>query len=412
MNNNKMFTYVVALIVLLAVALLGTGCSALGMRGWAAPVEELDQRLVNANNKFGFALFKQLAEEEEENLFISPASIITALAMTYNGAEDETKAAMEEALNLKGMSTDEVNEAFRDLLTVLENPDPKIELAIANSLWAREGLSFNESFLKRNKDYYRAEISFLDFSDAKAADTINSWVLKQTKGKIEDLITPLVDPETVLFLINAIYFKGQWTKPFDPENTRDSLFTLPSGEAADVPTMFERGNFSYLENDLFQAVKLPYGKNERVSMCLFLPDEGSSLQDFYGELNQANWDKWFASFGNMEGELGLPKFSFDYEVALNEALKTLGMDAAFDPLRADFDSISPGPPSLYISDVKHKSYIDVGEEGTEAAAATSVEIRVTAMLESFNMIIDRPFFFAIADDLTGTILFMGTVLNP
>ena len=410
--KNKIMT-MITLILLLAVAavLLAAGCSGFGLSGHAAPVEELDQRLVNANNKFGFDLFKLLSAEGEENLFISPASIITALAMTYNGAEDETKAAMEEVLNLKGMSIEEANEAFRDLLTVLENPDPKVKLTVANSLWGREGYIFNEDFLKRNKDYYRAEVNYLDFSDAKAADTINSWVLKKTGGHIEEIVTPPIDPATVLFLINAIYFKGEWAAPFDEENTRDHKFTAAGGSASDVPTMFASDRFDYQENDLFQAVKLPYGKNERVSMHLFLPNEDKSLAEFYDELNQANWDKWVASFASMEGELGLPKFKYEYEASLKDALQLLGMGVAFDAGRADFGGMHPEPPVLFISEVKHKAFVEVNEEGTEAAAVTSVEIKLTAALETFNMVIDRPFFFAIADDFTGTILFMGEVLN-
>ncbi len=400
------------LLTFTVMMLLGGGCGMSDSESLAAPVEELDQRLVNANNRFGFELFRELAEEDDENLFISPSSIITALAMTYNGAEGETKTAMEETLNFQGMSLEEVNAAFRDLLTVLQNPDPRVELSVANSLWAREGLNFYEDFLERNNTFYNAKISFLDFSEDQAADEINSWVKEQTGGRIEQLVTPPISPETILFLINAIYFYGEWSEPFDPDMTRDNDFQRYDGTVSPVPTMFRYDNFRYLENDLFQAVSLPYGENERVNMYLFLPKPDNDLKQFHTELNQANWDRWIASFGSMEGELGLPKFSFDYEVSLNDALKLLGMEIAFDGNRADFSSMHPVPPDLYISEVKHKSFIEVNEEGTEAAAATSVEDVVTAMPETFSMIIDRPFFFAIADDMTGTILFMGSVVQP
>ena len=412
MKMKAGFSKAVLTIMFAVVLISGSGCSMNDSSSLAAPVEELDQRLVDANNIFGFELFRELAEEEDGNLFISPSSIITALAMTYNGAEGETKTAVEETLNFHGMSLEEVNAAFRDLLTVLQNPDPRVELTVANSLWAREGFDFYEEFLETNSNYYNAEISFLDFSEDQAADEINSWVKEQTSGKIEQLVTPPINPETILFLINAIYFYGEWSEPFDPEMTNDNDFHQHDGTVNPVPTMFKTDNFRYLENELFQAVSLPYGENERVSIYLFLPLPGNSLEQFYAELNQAHWDKWIASFGNMEGEVGLPKFSFDYEVSLNDALKLLGMEIAFDGNRADFSSMHPVPPDLYISEVKHKSFIEVNEEGTEAAAATSVEDVVTALPETFSMIIDRPFFFAIADDMTGTILFMGSVVQP
>jgi serine protease inhibitor len=399
--------------MLLCTALIGGGCSLFGTEGLAAPVEELDERLVDANNGFGLNLFRELVgSEPEKNIFISPASVITALTMTYNGADGETKRAMEEAMLLKGMSMDEINAAFADLLTILQNPDPKVELAVANSLWAREGFTFNEDFLKRNKDYFGAEVAELNFDDTGAADTINAWVKEKTRNRIDEIVTPPINPETVLFLINAIYFKGEWSDPFDPEMTRDLAFNLPDGSQKELPVMFKNDDFRYLETDDFQAVSLPYGKNERVSMYVFLPAANSSLEEFYEEMNVANWNKWITSFGSMEGEVGLPRFKFEYEASLNDALTALGMGIAFDGNAADFSGMHPTPPRLVISEVKHKTFVEVNEEGTEAAAVTSVEVGMTAMPETFSMIIDRPFFFAIADDLTGTILFMGSVTNP
>lgn len=401
------------MIGLILFSLSGGGCAMFGKESLAAPVEELDQSLVDANNGLGFNLFSILANtEKEKNLFISPSSIITALAMTYNGAAGETRSAMEKTLQLEGMSMDEVNAAFADLLTILQNPDPKVELTVANSLWAREGVDFKEDFLQRNRDYFQAEVAELDFDDPDAAETINHWVRDNTRNKIDGIVEPPINPDTVLFLINAIYFKGDWSEPFEKELTRDMVFKQPDGKKKEHPIMFRYGNYRYLENELFQAVSLPYGKNERISMYVFLPLPEIDLEQFYADLNPSNWKRWIDSFNSMEGELGLPRFKFEYETSLNDALTALGMGPAFDENTADLSGMRPIPPRLYISEVKHKTFVEVNEEGTEAAAVTSVEIGVTSMPETFYMVVDRPFFFAIADDLTGTILFMGSVFEP
>lgn len=408
----KMMSALLSLFILAMTIAGGCGIFDAG-EGLAAPVEEVDDRLVKANNDFGFNLFREITNNEPGgNVFISPSSVLTALAMTYNGAEEETRAAMETTLLLLGMSGDEVNTAFADLLTILENPDPKVELAVANSLWAREGVDFNEDFLQRNRDYFGAEIAELDFSDINAAEEVNEWVKEQTRNKIEEIVDGPIAQETILFLINAIYFKGEWSEPFDPELTREIPFNLPDGGQKDHPVMFRNDDFRYLENDLFQAVSLPYGKNERVSMYIFLPAEGVALKELYGEMNAVTWNNWLNSFKTMEGEVGLPRFSFDYETSLNEILKTLGMGIAFDGDAADFSGMRPIPPRLYISEVKHKTFVEVNEEGTEAAAVTSVDVGVTAMPETFSMVVNRPFFFTITDDMTGTILFMGAVNEP
>ncbi len=381
----------------------------------AAPAEELDTRLVKANNSLGFNIFHELqTTDDADNIFISPSSILTALAMTYNGAEGETRSAMEAALQLEGMSRNEVNEAFADLLTILQNPDPDVELDVANSLWSREDIKFNEDFIKRSREYFKAEIESLDFDDPGAANVINNWVKEQTRNTIEKIVEPPINPDTILFLINAIYFKGEWSEQFDPEQTREIPFTLPDGSITEHPVMMQKNDYRYLESDLFQAVNLPYGQNERISMYIFLPAEDVGLDGLYKELDAETWTEWTGSFTSREGEVGLPRFRFEYETSLNETLKVLGMENAFDENIADFSGMHPIPPRLYISEVKHKSFIDVNEEGTEAAAVTSVEVEVTSAPETepFRIIVDRPFFFAIADSMTGSILFMGSVTDP
>jgi serpin B len=403
------------LLMLLCAVLSGiAGCRSGEKSAFAEPADYVDPWLVKANTAFALDLFHALREEAPgENIFISPASVSLALAMTYNGAAGETAAAMEKVLKLKGMSLEEINEACADLRTILQNPDPKVELAIANSLWARLGVDFYEDFMQRNSEYYGAEIASLDFDLPDAAATINKWVEQQTRGKIQDLIEPPIDSDTVLFLLNAIYFQGDWSKPFDAKRTRDVPFHLQDGSSKEYPVMFQEGEFPYLDGDGFQAVGLPYGKNGRISMYIFLPDPGETLQSFYGKLSHAQWDSWMASFEDTEGAVGVPRFKFAYEASLNEVLKKLGMEIAFDDRAADFSSMRPIPPRLYIGEVKHKAFVEVNEKGTEAAAATSVEIKdESAPMDWFSMTVDRPFFFSIIDNKTGSILFMGSVTDP
>lgn len=378
-----------------------------------APAESVDTKLVTANTGFGFNLFRKLEQTDPgQNVFISPASVAMALAMTYNGADGATKEAMAKTLGLQGMSLEEVNRANADLKTILENPDPGVQITIANSLWTRQGIDFKSEFMQRNRDYYAAEVETIDFSQPGAADTINNWVKKNTGSKI-DKIVERIEADDILFLINAVYFKGSWADKFEQSKTKDGLFNLPDGTQKKQPMMSRTGQYGYYQGDNFQAVRIPYG-NQRVSMYVFLPARESSLTEFYHNLDAANWEKWLPRFTETTVQLALPRFKFEYEVSLNDTLKALGMEIAFDSRQADFGKMCPITPLsvVYIGKVKHKTFIDVNEEGTEAAAATSVEFKCTGMPQITNMVVDRPFFFAIRDDQTGTILFMGSVSEP
>lgn len=407
-------------VLLLSAALLGSsGCAVLSdgkaeARKLPPPAERVDPGLAAANTRFSLKLFKELAGNSAENIFLSPASVSLCLAMIYNGAAGETARAMAETLELQGMSLEEINRAYADLRSILLNPDPEVELDIANSLWARQGEPFKDDFLNRNKQYYHAAVEELDFDRPEAADTINGWVQEQTRGKIKEIVEKPISPDTIMFVMNAIYFKGSWTDKFDPKTTREIPFHTAGGSVKNHPVMFRYGEYRYLEERDFQAVSLPYGKGGRVSMYVFLPREGLPLQDFFGQMNEASWEAWMNSFLVMEGDLGLPRFSFEYEVSLNGALKALGMEAAFDSSRADFSGMYPATTSqnVYLSEVKHKTFINVNEEGSEAAAVTSGEMRVTSMPQTFIMTVDRPFCFAIRDNLTGSILFIGSVADP
>ena len=373
----------------------------------------MKSNLAAASNAFGFDLFQQLRRQDaNKNVFFSPLSVTVALAMTYNGAAGETKNAMARALKIEGMSNAELNHASHDMLKDLKGSDPKIELAIANSLWARSGVRFNESFLADNRAFYSAEISTLDFSSPQAAETINRWVSASTKGKISKIIDT-IDPQKVMFLINAVYFKGQWQKRFEKTLTKEQPFYLPGGQKKPMPMMAQSGNYLYHRGDKFQAVSLPYGEGG-VSLYLFLPDKGSSLDEFLKGLSFQKWEGWINNFNDTPGDVKLPRFKLDYGETLNDSLKAVGMGVAFNPREADFSGIRP-ERDIYISQVKHKAVVEVNEEGTEAAAATSVGVTTTSIrepIERFSFIADRPFLMAIRDSKTGAILFMGAVMEP
>ena len=378
--------------------------------------KNVEDRLTAATNRFAFKLYHQLPKQPAgKNTFVSPASVMMALAMTYNGADEETREAMARAMELQGMTPAEVNQAIADLKSALNPTDPKIQLKIANSIWARKGFVLKPAFVERSKQFYGAEIANLNFNDPTAPQTINSWVNKNTEGKI-DKIVDQIEPDEVLFLINAIYFKGQWQFEFKKDATKPDVFRLPGGERKEVPMMSQSGSYLYYKGKDFQSVALPYGTGS-VSMYIFLPDEQIGLDQFERNLTPENWDVWMKSFQVTPGDLMLPRFKVEWESKLNDALKALGMAEAFDEQRANFSQIADlnSGNRLYISEVKHKAWAEVNEEGTVAAAVTSVGVSVTSVQqprEKFFMKVDRPFFFTIRDNRTGVVLFMGSVANP
>ncbi|MBW4453664.1 MAG: serpin family protein [Nostoc indistinguendum CM1-VF10] len=372
-----------------------------------------DTRIVESSNKFGFKLFSEVLKDDkgEKNVFISPSSVAIALAMTYNGASGSTQQAMAKTLELQGMTLPEINSSYAAALKqLLDTQDAKVQLSIANSLWANQDVSFAPDFLKRTQDFYRAKVSNLNFKDAAASTIINNWVEENTKGKITKIVET-IQPNQVLFLINAIYFKGNWSNEFDKSQTAQSPFYITFGRRKQHPMMSQEGNYRYYESEQFQAVSLPYGKDGKVSFYIFLPKQNSNLKAFYQDLNIENWEKWMTQFNEQKGFIRLPRFKTDYDVTLNDALKTLGMEEAFSS-KANFSGMGK---NFAISQVKHKTFVEVNEEGTEAAAATSVGIVTTSLREEpepFRMIVDRPFFCAIRDNQTGNILFMGSIIEP
>ncbi|MCK4224604.1 MAG: serpin family protein [candidate division Zixibacteria bacterium] len=369
-----------------------------------------EKRLVESDNKFGLKLFNEIIKEErDKNVFISPLSVAMALGMTYNGANGETQEAMQKTLELNDLTTQEVNESYKSLIELLSQLDPKVRFQIANSIWYCQEFSFEKEFIDLNRTYFNAQVSGLDFNDPNAAKTINGWVDEKTNGKIKEIVDSPIDPFTVMFLINAIYFKGTWTYQFDKSLTKDDWFTLPDGSKKACKMMTQEGEFQYFRNADFQALDLPYGDGD-FSMTIFLPHLQKDIDSLIGEFNQKNWDQWINSFSKHEGTLQLPKFTLEYELKLNDILKALGMAVAFDPFEADFTKMYKGPQRLFISEVKHKTFVKVNEEGTEAAAATSVGISYTSV--GFWIRVDRPFVFVLRENKSQTILFMGKIVEP
>ncbi|MBN2347536.1 MAG: serpin family protein [Bacteroidales bacterium] len=370
------------------------------------------QGIIASDNEFGLDLFKEVISNEPEdvNVFISPVSISMALAMTYNGANGTTEEAMRTTLKKEDYSIAQINTLYKSLMEGLLSVDPKVILEIANSIWYREEFSVEQNFLDVNSEYYAAEVASLNFGASDAKNIINNWVADKTHDKIEEIIDN-IPPEAVMYLINAIYFKGTWKYEFNIENTTDEYFTCLNSNIKQVPSMKQQEDFYYLSNNLFSAAELPYGQGD-YSMLVLLPNADKTVQDVINELTVENWENWTESLSNKNVIVQLPKFKFEYKKKLNEDLSDLGMGIAFSG-GADFSKINPVEP-LFISTVLHKSFVEVNEEGTEAAAVTSVEISLTSISGETPayFIVNRPFLFVIKEKNSSAILFIGRVMDP
>ncbi|MGY0693919.1 serpin family protein [Virgibacillus sp. FSP13] len=374
--------------------------------------EEDYKKIVASNNELGFKLLAEVEADENNNIFISPTSLLLALSMVYNGADSMTKEEIAKTLQAEGIEVNELNKANASLITMLHNNSDHTKLNIANSIWLNENFHFQDDFTKSNTDYFNAEIQEIDVSDSESSGMINEWVKKSTNNKIKKIVASRLDPDLVAILINAIYFKGEWTYEFNKDQTEDRSFHLKDGTTKDIPLMTLTEELLYLENENFQAVTLPYGDDE-MSMNIFLPKKDSSLEEFKKTLTNETWEQLGSEFRPKEGTIMLPKFQLEYETSLNETLKDLGMTTAFNK-DADFSKMIKEDNPLWISKVKQKTFINVNEEGTEAAATTSVDVVTESITIDgpFRMEVNRPFFIAITDNETDTIVFMGGISNP
>lgn len=375
-------------------------------------LEDVNTELIQSGNTFGINLFKEVlaSEEEEKNVFISPLSVSFALAMTYNGAAGDTKTAFENTLGFEGLSTAEINKSFEILMDALLNIDEKVLFEIANSIWYRNEFQVEEDFLNNNQSVFDTEIRSADFADPNTVDVINDWIAKKTKNKITDVLD-FIPYDAVMYLINAIYFKGIWQYQFDPEQTSDRSFYLYDGTTVEVPAMVQKASLKYLEQQIFEAVELPYGDGH-FSMVVLLPKPEYKTTDILAKLNDENWNNWMNAMNMKDDiEVSLPKFKFTYGVKLlNDELINLGLGIAFSG-QADFSKINPDV-GLFISRVLHKTFVEVNEEGTEAAAVTVVEMRYTSVGDNNYFTVNRPFLFVIKEKETNAIIFMGKVYEP
>lgn len=374
-------------------------------------LSKTELELVEKGQSFSFNVFKSTTlEDESENIFISPLSISVALGMTMNGARGETYNQMRETLAFQGLGMEEINSGYQMLLELLMNADPKVKMEIANSVWSREGFPIEEEFTDNLEEYFNAEARELDFDDPASADIINNWVSENTNGLIEQIIEGGIPAEMIMYLINAIYFKGDWMYQFDKEDTQEGPFYLENGEQVMVDMMRQERDFSVHFSEKVNMIDMPYG-DSLFSMTVMMPvDEETPLNEFIEQdLTKENFDSWVAGLSEREMPLKFPKFELEYEVKLNDILISMGMEDAFDPNKADLTGINPSG-GLFISEVKHKTFVKVDEVGTEAAAVTSVGIGITSVPQTFS--VNRPFVFVIREQNSGAILFMGKMNNP
>lgn len=364
--------------------------------------------------QFAFDVLNQSADASVgKNVFVSAPNVSLALAIAANGAKGETFDAMAAPLSGKGATLEQMNRDFAALQALLKRSDAGITLTLANSLWVNAGPPLNDDYLQRTQQAYDATIRTLDFSQPQSANEINQWVSGATNDKIPAIVDQL-PAEMVMMIVSAIYFKAAWQRPFQPAQTQDAPFTLASGTQITVPMMQQFGAFAHLKNEQFEAVYLPYaGRTAR--MVVMLPAPGSDVDALRKQLTAQNWKAWSEAFTAAQGTLNFPRFKTEFEITLNDALKNIGMGIAFDAQRADFSGMRPTPPAIFISEVKHRSVIDVNEAGTEAAAVTSVGMAATSaqpIEDFFEMTVDRPFLFAIEDVQTGALLFQGIIQQP
>jgi len=379
----------------------------------ARPLTSAEQEIIASGNSFGFKLLQTVnSSDKDSNVFISPLSVSMALGMTLNGAHGATHDSMCNTLGLNGMTQEGINENFKSLMALLAGLDSKVIFQIANSIWYRQGFQVEQEFVTTNKTYFDAEVTGLDFSLPTASQTMNAWVDEKTNGKIQKIVPDHIDPLTRMYLINAIYFKGTWTYQFDSTKTKDTTFILSGGNQTTCRMMHIDGEFDYAENDRYQAVDLPYGDGS-FSMTVLLPKTGADINSFIDELTKNSWQSLASDREKTEGDVYLPKFKLEYGKSLNDALRAMGMESAFDPQLADFTKINKDG-GLCITDVEHKTFVSVDEEGTEAAAATSVEIGYTSVLQPqrFFMCVNHPFLFVIRDHHSQGLLFVGKIIRP
>jgi serine protease inhibitor len=407
-----MKTTIVISICLAIAILVIPSCEKEPVRREPAKIElnKKAAEIIEADRAFGFELFREvLGLSDAENIMISPMSVSYALGMTYNGAAGATLEAFEKVLHFEGLTEQEINESYKDLMDQLLNLDSKVQFSLANSIWYRQGFEVLDEFINVNRNYFNAEVSEIDFSDPQTVEVINQWIEDKTNGKIKDMLDQ-IPSDAVMYLVNAIYFKATWLYEFEKKDTYQGTFNLGASGFLQADFMNVEGDFNYTANEDFTAVELPYG-DSTFSMVVMLPAAGREVTDIVEKMNVEQWDTWFGSSWVTAVNVHLPKFKYEFKDLLNDPLINMGLGVAFSDA-ADFSRIRTSG-GLLISRVIHQTFIDVNEEGTEAAAATIVEIRETSTGGGpVYFKADRPFLYVIKENSTGAIVFMGKVGKP
>ncbi|HZG43405.1 MAG TPA: serpin family protein [Longimicrobium sp.] len=402
-----------------ALALVSTlaGCESIFGSGDEGPITRLpraltqsEQALIAASNRFGFGLLRDVsARDTSSNVFLSPLSASMALGMTMNGARGETFTGMRGTLGFGTMEPAEINASYRSLIDLLLGLDRNVDMRLANSIWVDQHYPLHAAFVESSLQSFDARVSALDFGSQASVNTINGWVDQGTNGKIKKILER-IDDGVVMYLINAVYFKGSWTHEFDPARTSPAPFRRADGGQHQVQMMFMRdAEVRALMNDEVQMVDLAYGRGA-FSMTLALPPREQPLRQWAAGVTDEKWQGWTGQLRDAELDVSLPRFRLEYDEVLNNTLKAMGMGTAFDERAADFSGMSPLGADLFINEVRQKTFIEVNEKGTEAAAATSVSAGPTSAPPSFRA--DRPFLVAIRERHSGTILFVGLIGDP
>ena len=402
-------------LVLLGIFLAACGGNLPGSggAGMAAPPprpEAVDPALTQATDQFGIDLLRTVhTGRPEQNLFLSPVSAQVILSLAANGARGQTQQEMLAALGYGETDLATVNQAIRDLRGIMAHPGDKVELSTANGIWYQKGLTVAPDFLTIATQQYGAQVSETTFGDPAAAAAINRWVSEQTGGRIPQLVDR-TSADDRMWLVNALYFKGAWQKLFDPNRTHPQPFYLPHGGTVEVPFMNQTATFGYLRDTGLTGVRLPYGEGG-LALYAFMPDE---WEGFVEGLTPDRYAGWIAAMGEREIRLSMPKVKLTDQAELSEPLNAMGMRQAFVPGLADLGGLFTDGPELYVSRVIQKTFLELNEEGTEAAAATGVGVTATSARPDPPpaVLLDRPFLLAIRDDRTGVTLFLGAIVNP
>ncbi len=367
-------------------------------------------KLSSAYNSFGIEFLKNRVKGEQgKNIFISPASLEMAFSIAMMGAAPSVRAEMVKTLGFESASDSDIKDLSQQFLSQITKPDQDVTISIANSIWTQITAQIKPEFLSVNKEAFMARVQSLDLTTPAGIAVVNQWVSDQTRGKIKAILDNPLLKEQIMVLVNAVYFKGKWTTPFDTKLTADQKFTTENGISLITPFMVQTDSYKYLETNQFQAIQIPYGKGENWAMVIFLPK--SDINTYLNFLTPANWSEWLSLFTLRDGTISLPKFKAEYKAKLPEIMRSLGMRSAFET-GDQFPGIAP---LTYIAEGIHKTFVEVDEEGTEASAVTAL-LPVAGGGQNpeppFTMTVNHPFLYAIVDTNTNMAVFLGIMQKP